>query len=74
MTRAPEDNTIARIIRLVEEAQEARAPTERFIDRFSRYYMPAIVALAVLVAVVPPLAVGAAWDVWVYRALALLLI
>lgn len=74
VTRAPEDNTIARIIRLVEEAQEARAPTERFIDRFSRYYMPAIVALAVLVAVVPPLAVGAAWDVWVYRALALLLI
>ncbi|MAS13349.1 MAG: heavy metal translocating P-type ATPase [Nitratireductor sp.] len=74
VTRAPEDNTIARIIRLVEEAQEARAPTERFIDRFSRYYMPAIVALAVLVAVVPPLAVAAPWDVWIYRALALLLI
>ena len=74
VTRAPEDNTIARIIRLVEEAQEARAPTERFIDRFSRYYMPAIVALAILVAIVPPLAAGAAWDVWIYRALALLLI
>lgn len=74
VSRAPEDNTIARIIRLVEEAQEARAPTERFIDRFSRYYMPAIVALAILVAIVPPLAAGAAWDVWIYRALALLLI
>ncbi|WP_367717962.1 heavy metal translocating P-type ATPase [Nitratireductor sp. GISD-1A_MAKvit] len=74
VTRAAENNTIARIIRLVEEAQEARAPTERFIDRFSRYYMPAVVGLALLVAVLPPLVVGAAWDVWVYRALALLLI
>ncbi|WP_377848819.1 heavy metal translocating P-type ATPase [Bosea sp. UC22_33] len=72
--KAAEDNTIARIIRLVEEAQEARAPTERFIDRFSRWYMPAIVGLAVLVALVPPLLLGAEWSVWVYRALALLLI
>ncbi len=55
VTKAAEDNTIARIIRLVEEAQEARAPTERFIDRFSRIYMPAIVGLALLVMVVPPL-------------------
>ncbi len=74
VARAPEDNTIARIIRLVEEAQEARAPTERFIDRFSRVYMPAIVSLAVLVAIVPPLAFGEAWTTWIYRALALLLI
>ncbi len=74
VTRAAEDNTIARIIRLVEEAQEARAPTERFIDRFSRVYMPAIVGLAVLVAVIPPLMLGGEWSVWIYRALALLLI
>ncbi|RYE34848.1 MAG: cadmium-translocating P-type ATPase [Hyphomicrobiales bacterium] len=72
--KAAQDNTIARIIRLVEEAQEARAPTERFIDRFSRWYMPAIVGLAVLVALVPPLLLGAEWSVWIYRALALLLI
>lgn len=72
--KAAQDNTIARIIRLVEEAQEARAPTERFIDRFSRIYMPAIVGLAILVALVPPLAFGGEWPVWVYRALALLLI
>jgi Cd2+/Zn2+-exporting ATPase len=52
---AAEDNTIARIVRLVEEAQEAKAPTERFIDRFSRIYMPAIVGLALLVALLPPL-------------------
>jgi Cd2+/Zn2+-exporting ATPase len=72
--RAAADNTIARIIRLVEEAQEAKAPTERFIDRFSRIYMPAIVGVAALVALVPPLAFGGEWSVWIYRALALLLI
>ena len=74
VTKAAEDNTISRIIRLVEEAEEARAPTERFIDRFSRWYMPAIVAIAALVIVVPPLALGQAWDTWIYRGLALLLI
>ena len=74
VTKGPEDNTIARIIRLVEEAEEARAPTERFIDRFSRWYMPAIVAVAALVIVVPPLAFGQSWDTWIYRGLALLLI
>jgi Cd2+/Zn2+-exporting ATPase len=74
VTKGAEDNTIARIIRLVEEAEEARAPTERFIDRFSRWYMPAIVAVAALVALVPPLAFDQPWDTWVYRGLALLLI
>ncbi|MBU3031453.1 heavy metal translocating P-type ATPase [Paracoccus marinaquae] len=74
VTRASEDNTISRIIRLVEEAEEARAPTERFIDRFSRWYMPAIVALAALVILLPPLAFGQPWETWVYRGLALLLI
>ena len=72
--KAAEDNTIARIIRLVEEAQEARAPTERFIDRFSRWYMPAIVGLAILVAILPPLLFAEPWETWIYRALALLLI
>ncbi|MDH2328085.1 heavy metal translocating P-type ATPase [Cereibacter sp. SYSU M97828] len=74
VTREPSDNTIARIVRLVEEAEEARAPTERFIDRFSRWYMPAVVLVAALVIVVPPLATGADWGTWVYRGLALLLI
>lgn len=74
VTRLAEDTTIARIIRLVEDAEEARAPTERFIDRFSRWYMPAIVAAAALVALVPPLASGQPWDTWLYRGLALLLI
>ncbi|MDP5309096.1 heavy metal translocating P-type ATPase [Paracoccus spongiarum] len=74
VTKAAEDNTIARIIRLVEEAEVARAPTERFIDRFSRWYMPAIVTVAALVVLVPPLAFGQPWDTWIYRGLALLLI
>ncbi|EPX82144.1 heavy metal translocating P-type ATPase [Salipiger mucosus] len=74
VAKAAADNTIARIVRLVEDAESARAPTERFIDRFSRVYMPAVVGAALLVAVVPPLAFGLAWGEWVYRALALLLI
>ena len=74
VTKSAEDNTISRIIALVEEAESARAPTERFIDRFSRYYMPAITGLALLVAVVPPLFFGQDWGTWVYRGLALLLI
>ncbi|MEN5082858.1 heavy metal translocating P-type ATPase [Bosea sp. TWI1241] len=72
--KAAQDNTIARIVTLVEEAQDAKAPTERFIDRFSRVYMPFIVGLSALVAIVPPLAFGADWGTWVYRGLALLLI
>jgi Zn2+/Cd2+-exporting ATPase len=68
------DTLIARVVKLVEEAADAKAPTERFIDTFSRYYMPAICALALAVALVPPLAMGADWWTWIYRALALLLI
>lgn len=68
------DNTIARIIRLVEEAQESKSPTERFIGRFSRYYTPCVLLLGALVAAVPPLFMGAAWDEWIYKGLAILLI
>ncbi|WP_280546462.1 heavy metal translocating P-type ATPase [Halomonas sp. 11-S5] len=74
VTRGAEDNTIARVIRLVEEAQAAKAPVARFIDRFARYYMPAVVGLALLMAVVPPLVWSMAWSESIYRALALLLI
>ncbi|MTH60812.1 heavy metal translocating P-type ATPase [Paracoccus litorisediminis] len=74
VTKEASDNTISRIIRLVEDAEEARAPTERFIDRFSRWYMPAIVGMAALVILIPPLLMGADWQTWIYRGLALLLI
>lgn len=74
VTAAARDNTIARIVRLVEEAQASKAPTERLIDRFARFYTPGIVAVAALVALVPPLAFGGGWTEWIYRALAVLLI
>ena len=74
VTRPAADNTIARIIRLVEEAQEAKAPTARFIERFSAVYTPAAVAVAALVAVGPPMLLGADWTTWFYRGLALLLV
>lgn len=68
------DNTISRIIQLVEQAQASKAPTARFIEQFSRYYTPIVMAIAALIVVVPPLAVGADWGTWLYRGLALLLI
>jgi Zn2+/Cd2+-exporting ATPase len=74
VTAAAEDNTIARVVRLVEEAQEKKAPTERFIDRFSRYYTPGVVVVAALVAILPPLLAGADWSEWIYKGLAILLI
>jgi Cd2+/Zn2+-exporting ATPase len=74
VTAAAQDNTIARVVKLVEEAQEKKAPTERFIDRFSKYYTPAVVLVAALVAVIPPIVMGADWSEWVYKGLAILLI
>ncbi|TAX57464.1 cadmium-translocating P-type ATPase [Rhizobium leguminosarum] len=74
VTAAAADNTIARVVKLVEEAQESKAPTERFIDRFSRYYTPGVVVVAALVAVVPPVLFAGPWGEWVYKGLAILLI
>jgi len=68
------DSTLARIIHAVEQAQGARAPTQRFIDRFSRIYTPAVVGLALLVACLPPLLMGQPWLTAIYRALTLLII
>lgn len=68
------DNTIARIIKLVEEAQESKAPTERFIERFSHYYMPLLIVVAALTAVLPPLLTSEPWSEWIYKGLAVLLI
>jgi Zn2+/Cd2+-exporting ATPase len=72
-TSGASDNTVAKIIHLVEEAQAQRAPVQSVVDRFASRYTPAVVAFAVLVAVVPP-ALGAPLSTWVYRALALLII
>lgn len=74
ITRTAADNTIARIVHRVEEAQASKAPTARFIERFSRWYTPAAMAVAVLVILVPPTLFGADWFTWLYRGLAVLLI
>jgi len=73
-TKAAGDTTIARIIKMVGEAQEQKAPTERFVDAFAKYYTPAVMVLALLVGLVPPLAFGEPWMNWIYRALVLLVI
>ncbi len=72
-TKRAGDSTLQKIARLVEEAQAKKAPAEQFVDRFSRVYTPVVVAVAVALAVVPPL-LGAGFGEWFYRALALLII
>jgi Cd2+/Zn2+-exporting ATPase len=74
VTHGFRDTTLSRILHAVEEAQASRAPSQTFVDRFARIYTPAVVALAVLVAVLPPLLAGADGPTWLYRALALLVI
>ena len=69
-----EDTLIARVVRLAEEAADAKAPSERFIERFARWYMPVICALVVAVTVLPPLLWQEPWGTWIYRSLTLLLI
>jgi Cd2+/Zn2+-exporting ATPase len=68
------NSTLARIVRAVHEAQSTRAPTQRFVDKFATYYTPAVVAVALAVAVLPPLLAGADWLTWVYRALVMLVV
>ncbi|SGY82978.1 zinc/cadmium/mercury/lead-transporting ATPase [Moritella viscosa] len=70
----PGNNAIDRILHLIEEAEENKAPIERFLDRFSRWYTPAMMLLALVVVIVPPLLFGSDWTEWVYKGLTLLLI
>ena len=72
-TKPAAETTLARIIRMVEQAQSRRAPVEQWVEKFARYYTPAMIALAVLVAVLPPL-LGAPWGRWFYEALVMLVI
>jgi Cd2+/Zn2+-exporting ATPase len=74
VTKGYSDTTLAKIIHLVEEAQSQKARSQRFVDVFAKYYTPSVIALAVLVFLIPPIAAGAAWSVWFYRALVLLVI
>jgi Zn2+/Cd2+-exporting ATPase len=68
------DSTLARIIHLVEQAQSQRAPSQTFVERFARVYTPAVLVLAVLVGIVPPVLGMGTWSEWIYRALVLLVI
>ncbi|WP_446855557.1 heavy metal translocating P-type ATPase [Halobacillus faecis] len=74
VTKLVEDTTIAKIIHLVEEAQEKRAPTQAFVDRFARVYTPVVFTLALLVMVLPPLFGFGTWGEWLYKGLALLVV
>ena len=74
VTAAANDSTLAHIIHAVQEAQGVRAPTQRFVDQFAKVYTPVVFAIALAVAVMPPLLMGGAWFDWVYKALVLLVI
>ncbi|MGQ9666464.1 MAG: heavy metal translocating P-type ATPase, partial [Anaerolineae bacterium] len=74
VTCLAKDSTLARIVHLVQEAQGARAPSQRLVDRFASVYTPIVLALAVGIAAIPPLAFGAPFLPWLYRALTLLVI
>lgn len=74
VTAVSGNTTLARIIHAVEEAQGNKAPTQRFVDQFARVYTPVVFAIALAVAVLPPLLFGGAWHEWVYKALVMLVI
>ncbi len=74
VTRRRADTTLARIVHLVESAQAKRAPLQQFIDRFAAWYTPAVVVLAILVAIVPAVLFAQPFDTWLYRALVLLVV
>ncbi|AEF93932.1 heavy metal translocating P-type ATPase [Desulfotomaculum nigrificans CO-1-SRB] len=74
VTKLVQDNTISRIIHLVEEAQGQRAPSQAFVDRFAAVYTPVVITLAALIVVIPPLLLNQPWAPWIYRGLALLVV
>lgn len=73
-TKAAQDTTLAKIIRMVGDAQSKRSPSEQWVETFARYYTPAVMALAVFVFLIPPLLFSGEWSVWLYRSLVLLVI
>ncbi len=74
VTRPAKDSSLARIVRMVEEAQSRRAPAEQWVEKFARYYTPAMMGLALLIALLPPLIMGMPWGQAIYLSLVMLLI
>ncbi|WP_438351942.1 heavy metal translocating P-type ATPase [Paenibacillus sp. FA6] len=72
--KAYEDSSLAKIMHLVQEAQDSKTPTELFIDKFAKYYTPAIMIAALLVILIPPLLFGQPWTKWLYQGLAILIV
>ena len=74
VTRKSDETVLSRIVKLVEEAERKKSDTERYIDRFARYYTPAVIGLAFAVFLVPTLVLGLPWEIWFYRSLVLLVV
>jgi len=74
VTKRSDETQIAKVAKLVQEAQRNKSPTEKFVNRFAGRYTPTVIVLALLTAIVPPLLFGASLTTWVYRALILLVV
>ncbi|WP_426448332.1 heavy metal translocating P-type ATPase [Paenibacillus sp. S-38] len=74
VTKLAEDSAVARIIHMVEEAQDKKAPTQTFVDQFARIYTPVVFILALIIMILPPLFAGGSWSDWFYKGLELLVV
>ncbi|HID16255.1 MAG TPA: cation-translocating P-type ATPase, partial [Candidatus Atribacteria bacterium] len=74
VTKKSTETILSKIVKLVEEAQRIKSPTEKFIDKFSKYYTPTVILLAILIAIIPPLLLNKPFNEWFYKALVLLVV